>query len=71
MKLLQHPNVTSLLGVCSKTPPLKMILEFQSGGALDNYIETHPPFTDEEMFLVLHQVACGMAALHDHNVIHR
>lgn len=71
MKLLQHPNVTSLLGICTKVPPLKMLLEFQSGGALNDYLEKHPPFTEEEMCLVLHQIACGMNALHENNIIHR
>lgn len=33
MAKLRHPNVTSVLGVTTKNPPLRLILEFHSRGS--------------------------------------
>ena len=38
MKRLQHPNLVSLLGVCTIDRPILMVLEYLAGGSLDDWI---------------------------------
>jgi serine/threonine protein kinase len=72
MKRLRHPNLVSLLGVCTKQPPYLMVLEFLAGGSLDVWLpENGPKLSVPRLLHILHQVALGLASLGDVGVIHR
>jgi serine/threonine protein kinase len=40
MMKLRHPNLVGLLGIVTKTRPLKLILELLPGGSLDTWLRT-------------------------------
>lgn len=73
MMALRHPNVISLLKVCTNERPLMLVLEYASAGALDRWLPTHGADADAETLLYLvHQVALGMYFLHgQRRIIHR
>lgn len=41
MKRLQHPNLVSLLGVCTREEPMYIVLEYLAGGSLDDWLEAN------------------------------
>jgi serine/threonine protein kinase len=72
MKSLRHPNLVSLLGVCSTMKPLLMVLEYLPGGALDEWLPKNGAKAEPFVLLrLLHQAARGMAALGVAGVVHR
>jgi serine/threonine protein kinase len=72
MKQLRHPNLVSLLGVCTAGSPTFMILEFLKGGSLEDWLpENGPRLKPERLTHLLHQVALGFLALEEAMIIHR
>jgi abelson tyrosine-protein kinase 1 len=72
MKSLRHPNLVTLLGVCTKERPLLMVLEYLPGGSLDVWLpkcgKHARPF---ELLRIVNQAARGMVALGTAGIIHR
>jgi serine/threonine protein kinase len=72
MKSLRHPNLVTLLGVCTKERPLLMVLEYLPGGSLNIWLpkcgKHARPF---ELLWIVNQTACGMVALGTAEIIHR
>eukprot|EP00050_Salpingoeca_kvevrii_P004430 m.253185 g.253185 ORF g.253185 m.253185 type:complete len:1762 (+) comp10996_c0_seq6:72-5357(+) len=82
MKLMkeigQHPNVISLVGVCTLDEPLLLVVEFADHGDLKGYLRDRRPtptrpalVTQEELFIFCLQIAHGMEYLSMLKVIHR
>jgi serine/threonine protein kinase len=75
MKELRHPNLVSLLGVCTTTKPYLMILNFSKGGSLEEWLPIngfrllHP--TCAKLVHMLHQVALAMVTLGNAAIVHR
>ncbi|ESP04050.1 hypothetical protein LOTGIDRAFT_156660 [Lottia gigantea] len=72
---LDHTNIIRLLGQCTETTPLLMILEFAPLGDLKAYLRNHkvgtPLFNEKNLQLKFAlDVASGLACLHKHNYIH-
>ncbi|KAI9209198.1 kinase-like domain-containing protein, partial [Polychytrium aggregatum] len=73
-KQLSHPNILSLLGACDQDddgnpiPPFMVSPFMPNGTLLDHVANNNVPL--EEKLRLLHQVAAGIAYLHDHNVVH-
>lgn len=63
MMQLRHPNLVGLLHVITQQEPHALVLEYMSNGALADWLKRTPLAPDTDLLLVLHQVACGMAAL--------
>jgi serine/threonine protein kinase len=75
MKQLRHPNLVTLLGVCTRVFPLLAIIEFLKGGSLNSWL----PENGHKLLLpaptklvhMLHQVALGCQALARSGIVHR
>jgi len=68
-KLTPHPNVTRLLGICSK--PVCMVLEFVDNGSLSAWLASKNTLDDETKVSIAHGIAAGMLHLHKAGIIHR
>ena len=79
MKIIgSHPNIINLIGCCTQTGPLNVIVEYAANGNLRDYLRTHRPsdvyekpigrdvhksLTQEDLVKFSYQVAKGMAYL--------
>jgi serine/threonine protein kinase len=75
MKRLRHPNLVTLLGVCTREPPFLAVLEFLTGGSLDIWLPENghkllKP-TPTKLVGMLHQIALGCQALALAGIVHR
>ncbi|XP_034234117.1 tyrosine kinase receptor Cad96Ca [Thrips palmi] len=85
MKTLEpHPNVVRLLGCCTESDPLFVIMEFVARGKLQSFLRSsraerdygnlHGPsrtLTSRDLTSFLYQVAKGMEFLSSKGIIHR
>eukprot|EP00036_Acanthoecidae_sp_10tr_P010434 CAMPEP_0182922166 /NCGR_PEP_ID=MMETSP0105_2-20130417/4623_1 /TAXON_ID=81532 ORGANISM="Acanthoeca-like sp., Strain 10tr" /NCGR_SAMPLE_ID=MMETSP0105_2 /ASSEMBLY_ACC=CAM_ASM_000205 /LENGTH=604 /DNA_ID=CAMNT_0025059763 /DNA_START=137 /DNA_END=1951 /DNA_ORIENTATION=+ len=74
MKKLKHPNLVTLIGVCSTDMPMLIVTEFVPNGDMLTYLrqpKAKKEMTQVAMLYVCAQVADGMAYLELHNCIHR
>ena len=72
MKMLQHPYVITLRGVCSKGEPVYIITEFMKHGNLLKYLRGEGRSTAIPQLTVMAVQACGgMSYLEQCNIIHR
>lgn len=70
MRNLDHINVVKFYGVAAGQEPLYVIMELADGGALDSALakQRFPMVKKYELIL---QAACGLAYIHENNLIHR
>ncbi|XP_050394125.2 serine-rich adhesin for platelets isoform X1 [Patella vulgata] len=73
---LDHINIIRLLGQCTETTPLLLVLEFAPLGDLKAYLRNHK--TDSATFIQKNlqlrfalDVASGLACLHRHSYLHQ
>lgn len=80
MKSLEpHPNVVRLLGCCTGSRPMLVILEYVSGGKLQSFLRASreernhggPGLTSRDLTGFVYQIARGMEYLATKGVIHR
>uniref|UniRef100_A0A0K0FYI6 Tyrosine-protein kinase n=1 Tax=Strongyloides venezuelensis TaxID=75913 RepID=A0A0K0FYI6_STRVS len=73
MKDLSHPNLVSLIGICTREAPLFIITEFMNKGNLLDYLRKieKDSLPASVMLYMASQVASGMAYLESKNIIHR
>ena len=74
MKRLNHPNLVSLLGVCTEKKPMIMVMEYLPGGALCDWLvknKTGGMMTARKEIGILSQVAAGMQHLFGLSIVHR
>uniref|UniRef100_A0A0N4ZC20 Protein kinase domain-containing protein n=1 Tax=Parastrongyloides trichosuri TaxID=131310 RepID=A0A0N4ZC20_PARTI len=68
----KHENIVKLLACYYQGNQLSILLEFCSGGAIDNImIELNRPLTEKQISYVTHYSCVALNHLHKHNVIHR
>lgn len=70
MKRVRHPNLLGMLGCRLQSEPYLLLLEFQSGGSLEDWLLINDT-DDFQKFQIMHQVACGMTSLHELSIVHR
>jgi receptor tyrosine kinase-like orphan receptor 2 len=77
MASVQHVNIVCLLRVVTQDSPMLLVMEYLDT-ALDHWLEQYrqaPPQkegTHATLFTsILSQIAAGMAALHDSEIVHR
>lgn len=75
---LHHPNIVMAhdAGFCPPSAPglptlLYLAMELIEGCDLDNYVQKNGPATVKQACTWIAEVACGLQAAHDHNLIHR
>ncbi|XP_069130522.1 uncharacterized protein [Argopecten irradians] len=63
---LRHPRVVLLMGVCSTSRLPLMVLEYMARGSLYHHLHntTREPLDHAEYFRISHDIALGMAYLH-------
>lgn len=73
MKEMRHPNLVSLLGVCTREPPFYIVTEFMQNGNLLDYLRKTDSrkLTGVTLMYVAAQVSSAMAYLEDRQFIHR
>uniref|UniRef100_A0A0K0E3N4 Tyrosine-protein kinase n=1 Tax=Strongyloides stercoralis TaxID=6248 RepID=A0A0K0E3N4_STRER len=73
MKDLTHPNLVSLIGICTREAPLFIITEFMNKGNLLDYLRKieKDSLPASVTLYMASQVASGMAYLESKNIIHR
>jgi serine/threonine protein kinase len=72
LRRCRHPNLVGLLGVCERTRPMVMVLEYQPGGSLYDWLTHH--FAElglPERAAMARGVAAGMAELERMRIVHR
>ena len=74
MKHLKHPNLVTLLGVCTREAPFYIITEFMVGGNLLDYLRDTERSRNLNAVMLMYyatQVASAMEYLESMNFIHR
>jgi serine/threonine protein kinase len=74
MAQFKHPNVLSLVGVCTAGEPAMIVLQFCEHGSLLSFLTKHTGFQQLQLaskLSVLVDIARGMAYLASCNVVHR
>ena len=76
LRVLRHPNVLSLLGVCSEGPTLMVLLEYCAQGNFKTYLVRKRPeaATVKESGLMTRMItdmAKGLMYLHSMNIAHK
>lgn len=75
-RLLEHSNIIRLLGQCTESAPMLMIMEAAAYGNLKQYLCSHRQ--NESMLIQKNRLmqfavdaSCGLACLHRHDYLHR
>ena len=74
MKILRHPNVINLFGVCTKELPFYIITEFMKHGSLLDFLHEcvgQKSLSLHQLINLAEQIAKGMAYLEEQNYVHR
>ncbi|XP_076459649.1 uncharacterized protein LOC143292879 [Babylonia areolata] len=75
-RLLEHKNIMHILGQCTETAPLLMILEAAAYGNLKQYLCSHRHceallIQKNRLMQFAVDAACGLSCLHRHDYLHR
>ena len=68
---LAHPNVTQLYDYGESDGRPFMVLEYLTGGSLEDLLRTHGVLADEETRRIATELAGGLAHAHARGVVHR
>ena len=74
MAQLRHPNVLSLVGVCTVGEPKMLVLQHCQHGALSTYLQAHTGFNELQLtskYTIMEDVARGMDFLSRLHIVHR
>src|SRR5256885_8760909 len=68
---LAHPNVTQLYDYGEADGRPYMVLEYASGGTLEDRLKDERPLPDRDTLAISAELASGLAHAHSRNVVHR
>ena len=68
---LEHPNIVNIYDVCSENGLYYIVMEYVEGITLKTYIEKKGQLSFKESASIAIQVARGIEAAHNKNIIHR
>src|SRR5947209_2372389 len=68
---LGHPNITQLYDYGESDGRPYMVLEYLSGGTLEDRLRAGTPLPDDQTALIAGELAAGLAHAHSRDVVHR
>jgi serine/threonine protein kinase len=68
---LSHPNVAKVFDYGETEGRPYLVLEYLSGGTLEDRLDSKKPLGDQESERIAREVAAGLAHAHSHGVVHR
>jgi serine/threonine protein kinase len=73
---ISHPNIISLVGVCSTHIPIMVIMQYCERGSLLSFLHSHNGVNENELrclskLYILQDIASAMAYLSSKMVVHR
>jgi Ran GTPase-activating protein (RanGAP) involved in mRNA processing and transport/predicted Ser/Thr protein kinase len=71
MVQLNHPHVIRLYGVCIDQSPYCLVMEYMPKGSLYDVLRNTLPLTQALQEQIAIDIACGLAYLHDKDILHR
>ena len=72
MKLCHHPNIVKLLDHFENSEYIYIVMEYISGGTLNQYIKNHYFYISEsEAANIISQIGNGLKYLHNYGIVHR
>lgn len=71
LKLVQHPNVLSLLDIWENRAEIYMVTEYIQNGDLFEYINNHGPLCEQEAVFYFRQMMSALEYCHTFNICHR
>ena len=71
MRDLQHDNIVRYLGTSQSERSLYILIEFVSGGSIENMLAQFGPFSEPLLRRFSYQILCGVQYLHSKGIIHR
>ena len=72
MKLCHHPNIVKLLDHFENSEYIYIVMEYISGGTLNQYIKSHYFYISEsEAANIILQIGNGLKYLHNYGIVHR
>lgn len=70
MRDLFHPNIVQILDIIRSDHYLNLILEFAERGSLAALLKQSGPVPETQASAYVCQILCGLAYLHEHDVVH-
>lgn len=71
MARIRHPNVVSVYDFVLEGSRAALVMDFVEGGCLADLLEEQGPLAPPAALAVCHELAAGLAAVHDSGIIHR
>ncbi|KAI9829637.1 MAG: ATP binding [Phylliscum demangeonii] len=71
LRELQHENIVRYLGSSSDEEHLNIFLEYVPGGSVAAMLNMYGPLREKLVINFVRQILCGLAYLHDRDIIHR
>ncbi|KAI9826775.1 MAG: ATP binding [Phylliscum demangeonii] len=71
LRELQHENIVRYLGSSSDEEHLNIFLEYVPGGSVAAMLNQYGPLRETVVINFVRQILCGLAYLHDRDIIHR
>ncbi|KAM7205581.1 hypothetical protein V8F33_000907 [Rhypophila sp. PSN 637] len=71
LKLVQHPNIVTLLDIWENRAEIYMVTEYIEHGDLFEYINSHGPLSEEEAVFYFRQMMSALEYCHSFNICHR
>ncbi len=74
MAQMRHPNVVSLVGVCTAGMPKMLVMQHCEHGSLLSFMQAHFGFNElllRSKLKIMEDVACGMSFLSSLLIVHR
>lgn len=71
MECLDHKNIVRYLGTDRTHQHLFILLEFVSGGSIEQMLSQFGPFSEDLIRKFTHHIICGVVYLHEKGIVHR
>lgn len=67
---LQHTNIVNIFDVFEENNTAYYVMEHISGGSLQDYVDSHGPFSEKRAIELIRQIACALDFVHQNKILH-